>query len=181
MGIIIGIVAGILLLLVIALYNRLVRLRNRTDNAWSQVDVQLERRYDLIPNLVETVKGYAAHEKQTFEDVVAARAAAQDASTVPDQAEAENMLTGALRRLFALAEAYPELRASENFRSLQEQLAETEDKISVARQIYNDTTLSYNNAVQTVPSNLVASIFGFDARAYFEVGDDARSAPQVDF
>lgn len=181
MGIIIGVVAGVLLLLVVTIYNRLVRLRNRTDNAWSQVDVQLKRRYDLIPNLVETVKGYAAHEKQTFEDVVAARAAAQDASTVAEQAQAENMLTGALRRLFALAEAYPELRASENFRSLQEQLAETEDKISISRQIYNDTTLTYNNAVQTVPSNLVASMFGFDARAYFEVDDDARSAPQVGF
>ena len=181
MGIIIGVVAGVLLLAVVAIYNRLVRLRNRTDNAWAQVDVQLKRRYDLIPNLVETVKGYAAHEKQTFEDVVAARAAAQDASSVEEQATAENMLTGALKRLFALAEAYPELRASENFSNLQEQLAETEDKISVARQIYNDTTLTYNNAVQTVPSNLVASIFGFDARAYFEVADDARSAPQVDF
>jgi LemA protein len=181
MGIIIGIVVGVLLLAVVAIYNRLVRLRNRTDNAWAQVDVQLKRRYDLIPNLVETVKGYAAHEKQTFEDVVAARATAQDASTVEEQATAENMLTGALKRLFALAEAYPELRASENFRNLQEQLAETEDKISVARQIYNDTTLTYNNAVQTVPSNLVASIFGFDTRAYFEVDGDARSAPQVDF
>jgi LemA protein len=181
MGIIIGVVAGVLLVAVVAIYNRLVRLRNRTDNAWSQVDVQLKRRYDLIPNLVETVKGYAAHEKQTFEDVVAARAAAQDASTVEEQATAENMLTGALRRLFALAEAYPELRASENFRNLQEQLAETEDKISVSRQIYNDTTLTYNNAVQTVPSNLVASAFGFSTREYFEVDDDARSAPQVGF
>jgi LemA protein len=181
MGIIIGVVVGVLLLAVVAIYNRLVRLRNRTANAWAQVDVQLKRRYDLIPNLVEAVKGYAAHEKQTFEDVVAARAAAQDASSVEEQATAENMLTGALKRLFALAEAYPELRASENFRNLQEQLAETEDKISVARQIYNDTTLTYNNAVQTVPSNFVASIFGFDARAYFEVADDARSAPQVDF
>jgi LemA protein len=181
MGIIIGVVVGILLLGVVLIYNRLVRLRNRTDNAWSQVDVQLKRRYDLIPNLVEAVKGYAAHERQTFEDVVAARSAAQDASTVEEQATAENMLTGALRRLFALAEAYPELRASENFRRLQEELAETEDRISVARQIYNDTTLSFNNAVQTVPSNLIASIFGFEIRAYFEVDDDSRSAPQVDF
>lgn len=181
MGLIIGIVAGILVLLVVALYNRLVRLRNRTDNAWSQVDVQLRRRYDLIPNLVETVKGYAAHEQQTFEDVVRARAAAQDASGVEEQAAAENMLTGALRRLFALAEAYPDLRASENFRGLQEQLAETEDRISVSRQIYNDSTLNYNNAVQTVPSNLVASIFGFDARGYFEIEDDARSVPGVEF
>jgi LemA protein len=181
MGIIIAIVVAVLLLVLVYLYNRLVRLRNRTDNAWSQVDVQLKRRYDLIPNLVETVKGYAAHERQTFEDVVAARAAAQDASTVEDQAQAENILTGALRRLFALAEAYPELRASENFRSLQEQLGETEDKISVARQIYNDTTLSYNNAVQTVPSNMVAALFRFGTRDYFEVEGDARSAPEVTF
>ena len=178
---IIGVVGGVLVIGIVFIYNRLVRLRNRTDNAWSQVDVQLRRRYDLIPNLVETVKGYAAHEKQTFEDVVAARAAAQDAATVEDQAAAENMLTGALRRLFALAEAYPELRASENFRNLQEELAGTEDKISVARQIYNDTTLTYNNAVQTVPSNLVAAVFGFSPREYFEVDDDARSAPQIDF
>jgi LemA protein len=181
MPLIIGAVVVVLVLGVIALYNRLVRLRNRTNNAWSQVDVQLKRRYDLIPNLVETVKGYAAHEKQTFEDVVKARTVAQDASGVEEQAQAENMLTGALRRLFALAEAYPELRASENFRNLQEQLAEAENKISVARQIYNDTTLSYNNAVQTVPSNFVAGVFGFDVRAFFEVDDDARSAPEVRF
>lgn len=175
------VVLGLLVLAVIAIYNRLVRLRNRTDNAWSQVDVQLKRRYDLIPNIVETVKGYAAHERQTFEEVVRARAAAQDASTVEDQAAAENMLTGALRKLFALAEAYPELRASENFRRLQEELAETENRISVSRQIYNDSTLTYNNAVQTVPSNLVAGMFGFSKRAYFEIEDDARSAPEVSF
>jgi LemA protein len=182
MGIIIGIVAGVLLLLaVVGIYNRLVRLRNRTDNAWSQVDVQLKRRYDLIPNLVETVKGYASHERETFEAVVEARSAAQAAGTVEEQAEAENFLTGALRRLFALAEDYPELRASENFRQLQAELAETENKISVSRQIYNDTTLSYNNAVQTVPSNLVAALFRFAERTYFEVADDARSAPEVGF
>ena len=182
MGITIAIVvAGLLLVLIVFLYNRLVQLRNRTDNAWSQVDVQLRRRYDLIPNLVETVKGYASHERQTFEEVVKARAAAQDASSVEEQAEAENMLTGALRRLFALAEDYPELRASENFQNLQQQLAETEDKISIARQIYNDTTLSYNNAVQTVPSNIVANMFGFETREYFEVEDDVRSAPEVGF
>ncbi|HSM01438.1 MAG TPA: LemA family protein [Acidimicrobiia bacterium] len=179
--IIIMAVLAVLILALIVIYNRLVRLRNRTDNAWSQVDVQLKRRYDLIPNIVETVKGYAAHERQTFEDVVRARAAAQDAATVEDQAQAENMLTGALRRLFALAEAYPELRASENFQRLQQELADTENKISVARQIYNDATLTYNNSVQTVPSNLVASMFGFRARAYFEIEDDARSAPDVSF
>jgi LemA protein len=172
---------GLVLLALVAIYNRLVRLRNRTDNAWSQVDVQLKRRYDLIPNLVETVKGYAAHERETFDAVTRARAAAQDATTIEEQAQAENMLTGALRRLFALAEAYPELRASENFRELQAQLAETEDKISVARQIYNDATLTFNNGVQTVPSNIVAALFGFRTRPYFEVEGDARSAPEVDF
>ncbi|MEX0826988.1 MAG: LemA family protein [Acidimicrobiia bacterium] len=182
MPLIIGLaVIGLLVLAVIAIYNRLVRLRNRTDNAWSQVDVQLKRRYDLIPNIVETVKGYAAHERETFEEVVRARTAAQDASTVEEQAVAENMLTGALRKLFALAEAYPELRASENFRRLQEELAETENRISVSRQIYNDSTLTYNNAVQTVPSNIIASMFNFAKRAYFEIEDDARSAPEVSF
>lgn len=181
MALIIGIVVGILVLGVIVLFNRLVRLRNRTDNAWSQVDVQLKRRYDLIPNVVETVKGYASHERDTFEAVVRARAAAQEAGTVDEQAEAENFLTGALRKLFALAEDYPELRASENFQNLQAQLAETENKISVARQIYNDTTLSYNNSVQTFPSTLVATAAGFETRSYFEVADGARSAPEVGF
>ena len=179
--IIFAIVIGLLVLFVVGVYNRLVRLRNRTDNAWAQVDVQLKRRYDLIPNLVESVKGYAAHEKGTFEEVTKARTAAQAATGVAEQAAAENVLTGALRKLFALAEAYPELRASENFRQLQAELAETENKISVSRQIYNDSTLTYNNAVQTVPSNLIAGMFGFDTRAYFEVEGDARSAPQVRF
>ncbi|HEX9645070.1 MAG TPA: LemA family protein [Acidimicrobiia bacterium] len=175
---------GILVVLaaaVIFVYNRLVRLRNRTDNAWAQVDVQLKRRYDLIPNLVETVKGYASHESETFQAVVAARSAAQAANGVEAQAEAENLLTGALRRLFALAEAYPQLRASENFQSLQGDLSDAENKIAVARQIYNDSALTYNNAVQTIPSNLVASIAGFRPTGYFEVEDDARSAPSVGF
>jgi LemA protein len=180
-GIIIAVVVGVLVLILIAIYNRLVRLRNRTDNAWAQVDVQLKRRYDLIPNLVEAVKGYASHERTTFEEVTRARAAAQEATGIADQAAAENVLTGALRRLFALAEAYPELRASENFQQLQGELAETENKISVSRQIYNDTTLTYNNAVQTVPSNLVAGMFGFRSREYFEVEGEARSAPEVRF
>ena len=180
-GIILAVVIGLLLLAVIAIYNRLVRLRNRTDNAWAQVDVQLKRRYDLIPNLVETVKGYASHERATFEEVTRARTLAQEATGVAEQAAAENVLTGALRKLFALAEAYPELRASENFRQLQSELAETENKISVSRQIYNDSTLTYNNAVQTVPSNLIAGMFRFRTRVYFEVENDARSAPQVSF
>ncbi len=179
--IVIIVILAALAVAVVVIYNRLVRLRNRTDNSWSQVDVQLRRRYDLIPNLVEAVKGYAAHEQETFEQVVRARAAAQAAGTVEEQADAENFLTGALRRLFALAEAYPELRASENFQQLQAELSETEDKIAVSRQIYNDSTLTYNNAVQTIPSNIVAGLTGFRTRPYFEVEDEARSVPRVEF
>lgn len=179
LGVIIGL--AVLTYFVVVLYNRLIRFRNRTDNAWAQVDVQLRRRYDLIPNLVEVVKGYAAHERQTFEDVTNARAAAIEAGTVEEQGQAENMLTGALRRLFALAEAYPELRASENFRKLQEDIGDTENKIAVARQIYNDATLTFNNAVQTVPSNIVAAIFRFQTLPYFETDGDSRSAPEVRF
>lgn len=178
------IILGIIVLLVIvlvAIYNGLVRDRNRVDNAWSQVDVQLKRRYDLIPNLVETVKGYASHEQQTFERVTEARSAAQSAQTPGEQAEAENFLTSALRQLFAVAEAYPELRASENFQGLQAELSETENKIAVSRQIYNDTVLSYNNKVQQVPTNIVASMFGFDEREFFEAGDEAEEAPAVEF
>jgi LemA protein len=166
---------------VVALYNRLVRLRNRAANAWSQVDVQLRRRYDLIPNLVETVKGYASHERATFEQVTAARTRAQQARTVEAQAEAENVLTAAIGRLFAVAEAYPELRASENFQGLQRELSDTEDKIRVARQVYNDAVLTYENARQTVPTNVVAGMFGFEPRPYFEIEDAAREAPRVTF
>ena len=168
-------------LLLVTLYNRLVRLRNRTENAWSQVDVQLRRRYDLIPNLVETVKGYASHERETFEEVTQARTRAQQAGTVEEQGPAENALTAAIGRLFAVAEAYPELRASENFQQLQSQLEETEDKIRVARQVYNDTVLSYENARQTVPTNLVAGMFGFEGKPYFEIEEPVREAPRVQF
>ena len=173
-----------LLVLVVALvllYNNLVRLRNRVDNAWAQVDVQLRRRYDLIPNLVETVKGYAAHERGTFEAVTEARTRAQAAGTVQEQAGAENMLSQALGRLFAVAEAYPELQADENFRQLQEQLGETENRIAVSRQVYNDTVLTYNNAIQTVPGVVVAGPFGFDQREFFEAEDAVREAPRVTF
>src|ERR671935_628802 len=159
--IVIGIVA-LLVVVLILFYNRLVRLRNRVENAWAQVDVQLRRRYDLIPNLVETVKGYASHERATFEEVTEARTAAQQAQGVEEQAQAENVLTAAIGRLFAVAEAYPELRATENFQQLQAQLAETEDKIRVARQIYNDTVLTYDNALETVPTNLIAGLFHFN-------------------
>ncbi len=165
----------------VVLYNRLVRLRNRVENAWAQVDVQLRRRYDLIPNLVETVKGYASHERATFEEVTNARTRAQEARTVEEQAEAENVLTAAIGRLFAVAEAYPELRATENFQQLQAQLAETEDKIRVARQVYNDTVLTYENARETIPTNLVAVMFGFGEKQFFEIEEPVREAPRVTF
>ena len=168
--------------ILVAIYNKLVRLRNRAENAWAQVDVQLRRRYDLIPNLVETVKGYAAHERGTFEEVTKARTAAQQAQTVPEQAQAENMLTQAIGKLFAVAEQYPQLRATENFQQLQAQLAETEQKIAIARQIYNDAVLTYDNALETVPTNIVAGIFNFKPREYFEVEEPAaREAPRVQF
>ena len=171
----------IVALAAVAIYNRLVRLRNRAENSWAQVDVQLRRRYDLIPNLVEAVKGYAAHEHGTFDEVTQARTAAQQAKGVAEQAEAENVLTAAIGRLFAVAEAYPQLRATENFQQLQAQLAETEQKIAVARQVYNDTVLSYDNALETVPTNIVASLFGFRPQAYFETEGAAREAPAVQF
>ncbi len=174
-------VAVLLGLALVVLYNKLVRLRNRVENAWSQVDVQLKRRYDLIPNLVETVKGYAQHERATFEEVTRARTRAQEARTVEEQAQAENVLTAAIGRLFAVAEAYPELRASENFQQLQSQLEETEDKIRVARQVYNDSVLTYENARETVPTNLVAAMFGFGEKPFFEVEEAAREAPRVQF
>ena len=145
----------------VLLYNRLARLRNRTENAWAQVDVQLRRRYDLVPNLIETVKAYAAHERSAFEDVTRARAAAQSAGGVEEQAQAENMLTAALGRLIAVAEAYPELRATENFQQLQSQLEETERKIEVARQIYNDAVLTLDNVLDKVSTNYVDAIVVF--------------------
>src|SRR5438094_3843481 len=151
---------------VVVLYNRLVRLRNRAENAWAQVDVQLQRRHDLIPNLIETVKGYASHERGVFEEVTATRASAQDAKGVEQQAQAENALTAALGRLFAVAEAYPALRATENFQNLQAQLADVEQNIAVARQVYNDTVLSYDNALQSVPTNVIAGLFDFRQRVY---------------
>lgn len=180
-GVVVAAVVVGLLLVVVAIYNSLVRKRNRVDNSWSQVDVQLRRRYDLIPNLVESVKGYASHERVTFEEVTKARTAAQQAQGVAPQAEAENVLTAAIGRLFAVAEQYPQLRATENFQDLQAQLTDTEGKIAVARQIYNDTVLTYNNAVQTVPTNIVAGLFNFAARDFFEIEEPVREAPRVQF
>jgi LemA protein len=172
---------ALLVLLLVLLYNRLVTFRNRVDNAWAQVDVQLKRRYDLIPNLVETVKGYAAHERGTFEAVTNARTRAQAAQGPAEQGAAEGILSQALGRLFAVAEAYPELQADENFRQLQDELAQTENRIAVSRQVYNDTVLTYNNAIQTVPGVLVAGPFGFAKKDFFEVEEAAREAPRVAF
>src|SRR3954471_20593651 len=179
--IVLVVVLVILAIAGVAIYNRLVRLRNRTENSWAQVDVQLRRRYDLIPNLVAAVKGYAAHERGTFEEVTQARTAAQQAQGVAQQAEAENVLTAAIGRLFAVAEAYPQLRATENFQQLQAQLAETEQNIAVSRQVYNDTVLTYDNALETVPTNIVAGLFSFSPRAYFETEAATREAPSVQF
>jgi LemA protein len=180
--IVIVVLVVLLALAAIVLYNRLVRLRNRAENSWAQVDVQLRKRYDLVPNLVETVKGYASHERATFEEVTRARTAAQQARTVPEQAEAENVLTAAIGRLFAVAEAYPELRASEGFQQLQAELSDIEQNIAVARQIYNDAVLSYDNALETIPTNVVAGMFNFEPRPYFEVEErSAREAPRVRF
>lgn len=169
------------ILLVIFLYNRMIILRNRIDNAWSQIDVQLKRRFDLIPNLVETVKGYAAHEKQTFEMVTKARAQMANAGGVAEQAQANNMLTQALKTLFAVAENYPELKANQNFLMLQEELAGTESKIAYARQFYNDNVMTFNTLIQSFPASLVASTFAFKPREYFEIEEAAREAVKVEF
>ncbi|TVQ59583.1 MAG: LemA family protein [Phycisphaerales bacterium] len=169
-------------LFVVALYNKLVRLRVDCDNGWSQIDVQLKRRYDLVPNLIETVKGYASHERETLEAVVQARTRAQEAQGVKAQAEAENMLTQALGRIFALSEAYPDLKANQNFLSLQEELTSTENKIGFARQHYNDCVARYSTSIQQFPSNIVAGMFSFKPRDYFELDTAAaREVPKVSF
>jgi LemA protein len=181
--VIVVVVAAVLLLLyLVVLYNGLVRKRNRVDNAWAQIDVQLKRRRDLVPNLVETVKGYAAHESGTFDAVTKARAAAAAAQTPAASAAAEGALSQALGRLFAVAEAYPELKASQNFLDLQGQLNETENRIAISRQVYNDTVLTYDNGIQTFPAVLFARALGFSRRDSFELEDPGdRAAPAVSF
>jgi LemA protein len=171
------VIIGAVVLMAIGMYNSLVTLRNRCDNGWSQIDVQLRRRYDLIPNLVETVKGYAKHEREVFEKVTQARAAAANAQGVKAQAEADNMLTGALKSLFAVAEAYPDLKANQNFLMLQEELAGTESKIAYARQFYNDTVMKFNMKQQVFPSNIIANMFGFKPRDYFQIEDEIAKGP----
>jgi len=166
------------------MYNSLVRGRNKVDNSWSQIDVQLKRRYDLIPNLVETVKGYAKHERETLEAVTNARAnaiSAQSGGNVADQAQAENVLSGALKSLFAVSEAYPDLKANQNFLQLQEELTSTEDRIAYARQFYNDSVLSYNNSIQTVPKNIIAGMFNFEKRVFFEGAPEETGPVKVEF
>ncbi len=162
-------------------YNSLVVLRARIDNAWSQIDVQLKRRFDLVPNLVETVKGYAKHEKGVFTDVTKARAAVSSAGSLADKAKAENMLSSTLKSLFAVAEDYPKLMANENFKMLQEELSGIESKIAYARQFYNDTVLSYNTSIQTVPTNMIAGMFGFTARDFFKADEGERKNVKVKF
>ncbi|KPK99269.1 MAG: hypothetical protein AMJ90_09605 [candidate division Zixibacteria bacterium SM23_73_2] len=166
----------------ILVYNRLINLRNRVENAWHQIDVQLLKRADLIPNLVETVKGYAKHEKEVFEKVTQARASVTQAGTIKQKADATNMLTSALKSLFAVVENYPELKANQNFLLLQEELSGIESKIAYARQFYNDTVMNYNRTQQLFPSNIVASLFGFTLKDYFEIEEPGkREAPRVDF
>ncbi|MCX6541265.1 MAG: LemA family protein [Actinobacteria bacterium] len=179
--IVIGLVA-LLVIFGIVLYNGLIRKRNTVDNAWSQIDVQLKRRIDLIPNLVETVKGYATHEKETLDAVIRARNSAMAAPANPAaQAQADNMLTGALRQVFALSEAYPDLKANQNFLALQEELTATEGRVAYARQFYNDSVLGYNNALQTFPTLIFAKMMSFTAREFFEAEPGAREVPKVQF
>jgi LemA protein len=178
--IILGIVA-LIVLYVIAQYNGLVKVRNRIENGWAQIDVQLKRRYDLIPNLVETVKAYAAHERGTLEAVISARNSAMSAQGIAGKAAAEQGLSGTLKSLFALGEAYPDLKANQNFLALQEELTGTEDKIAYARQYYNDETRAYNTKIQSFPNNILAKRFKFLTREYFETSQAERGPVQVKF
>jgi LemA protein len=181
-GIVIAVVVVLLIIIFVAMYNSLVKRRNAVDNSWSQIDVQLKRRHDLIPNLVEAVKDYMAYEQETLAKVTEARAAAVTAGAKgPAQvAQAENALTDTLRSLFAVMENYPDLKASQNVMALQEELTTTENKISFARQFYNDSVLTYNNKIQTVPTNIIAGMFNFTKREYFEAPEGEREAPKVD-
>jgi LemA protein len=176
------IVAVVLVLAAVAMYNGLIRSKNQVENAWSQIDVQLKRRLDLIPNLVDTVKGYAAHEKGTLDAVISARNAAMQAPNTPiQQAAADNVVTGALGKLFALSEAYPDLKANQNFLALQEELSATEGRVAYARQFYNDAVLNYNNKIESVPTNIVANALSYKPREYFEADEAARTVPNVEF
>ena len=185
MGIVIALVIVAVVVIIgfilVGMYNGLVRGRNRVKEAWSGIDVQLKRRASLVPNLVETVRGYAEHERETFEEVTRARSAVEQAGTVADAAQANNMLTGALRHLFAVAENYPQLQAAEGFRQLQTELSDIEEKIAFSRQFYNTNVLDFNNRIQTVPTALIANMFGFKAEEFFEAEEEARADVKVDF
>lgn len=180
--IIIVVLVVLLGLYVIVVYNGLIRSRNQIENSWSQIDVQLKRRLDLIPNLISTVQGYASHERQTLEAVIQARNAAMAAPDTPGaQAQVDNQLTGALRQLFALGESYPDLKANQNFLALQEELTATEGRVAYARQFYNDSVLSYNNRLQVFPTVIIAKMLNFERREYFEAEEGARTVPTVEF
>jgi len=183
MGMILLIILVVLVVMVIAIYNSLVRLKKRVENAWAQIDVQLKRRYDLIPNLVETCKGYLKHEKETLENVTKARQQAIDVSGVKNQAQAENFLSQTLRSLFAVSENYPDLKANQNMLALQEELTSTENKISFARQHYNDSVMRFNTKIEIFPSNIIANMFNFTEGEFFELEEGAveKEAPKVDF
>ncbi len=172
---------GVLVLWLVALYNGLITLKNRTDEAWSDIDVQLKRRYDLIPNLIESVKGYAAHEAGTFQKVTEARNAAMGAKTMAEHAQAENALSQTLKSLFAVAEAYPELKASQNFLHLQEELTDTENKVQASRRFYNGNVRDFNTKLQVFPSNIIAGTLGFKARDFFEAEEGEKAVPVVKF
>lgn len=171
----------LLAIFAVGIYNRIITLENRFQNAWSQIDVQLKRRNDLIPNLVETVKGYASHEKTVFEEVARSRQALMAARSIPESADAANMMSAALGRLLAISEAYPELKANENFRHLQEELSEVENKIAYSRQFYNDAVLQYNNAIETVPGMWLAGPMGKNEQVFLEIPETERAMPAVSF
>ncbi|OGI26675.1 MAG: hypothetical protein A2359_03285 [Candidatus Moranbacteria bacterium RIFOXYB1_FULL_43_19] len=180
MWIILGIIA-ILAIWAIVVYNGLIRLKNRVDEAWSDIDVQLKRRYDLIPNLVSTVKGYASHEKEVFEKVTEARTRAMAAQSAGDKAQAENALSQTLKSLFAVAEAYPDLKANQNFLELQRELTDTEDKIQASRRFYNGNVRDFNTKIQIFPNNIFAGMLGFSAREFFEAGEGEKEPVKVEF
>ena len=179
--IVILVILALLVMWVVGVYNGLIQARNKVKDQWAQIDVQLKRRFDLIPNLVETVKGYASHEKETLEEVIKARNSYVSATVPADQMKADGELTQAISKLFALSESYPDLKANTNFQELQKELTETEDKIQYARQFYNDEVMKYNNKVQMVPSNIIASMFGFKTEAFFEANEKERENVEVKF
>ena len=182
MGLVIVVIIIVLLIIIAGMYNGLVTSRNKVDNAWSQIDVQLQRRFDLIPNFVETVKGYAAHETETFEKITSLRTSWANASTISEKAELDNQLSGALKTIMAVSENYPELKANQNFSELSEELRNTENKISFSRQFYNDTVTMYNQKLLTFPSNIIANMFNFKSHDLFKAdSDEARKNVKVDF